>query len=141
MDLDFLLYCLLEEFSPQDKAFMTKVAIMPIPAQDNGTSYCAIAGDKQSYGNTAGEALDALMPRLQEDERGMLVVVQNFQPDQFFDAVQQQRLSKLMSRWRNARDQGRTLSPDEQTELDDLIQVELLASATRAQTVLAQVSR
>jgi len=53
-------------------------------------------------------------------------------PDRFFTAAQQQRLAALMGRWRTLRDQGDTLPPDEQAELETLIAEELQASATRA---------
>ena len=36
---------------------MTRVAILSVPVENGGVSYCAMAGDKQSFGHTAGEAL------------------------------------------------------------------------------------
>ena len=53
-------------------------------------------------------------------------------PDQFFNADQQRRLSELMSALHQARDVGASLSPDEQGELDALIETELYASGKRA---------
>ncbi len=44
-----------------------------------------MAGAKQSYGHTAGKALDALTTPLPEGEIGTLVIVQSFRPDRFFD--------------------------------------------------------
>jgi hypothetical protein len=82
---------------------MTTVAILP-EATEAGTTYRAVAGEKQSVGRTAGEALDALTAQLSDEEAGTLVVVQNLRPDRFFTAAQQDRLSELMSRWRTARD-------------------------------------
>jgi hypothetical protein len=52
-------------------------------------------------------------------------------PDRFFTAVQQQRLTMLMARWRTVRDQEGSLPPAEQRELEALIAAELQASATR----------
>jgi hypothetical protein len=110
---------------------MTSVAIVPIPSEE-GVSYCAIAGSRQSSGKTAGQALDALNDNLSEEERGTLVIVQHHRPDQFFTASQQGRLQELMARWRAARDTGSSLPVDEQNELSALVDAELRAAADRA---------
>jgi hypothetical protein len=115
---------------------MTKVSILPIPTQGGGVSYHAVAGNKQSIGKTAGEALDTLTRQLPDDEIGTLVIVQSQRPDQFFDAEQQKRLAELMERWRTARDQGQSLSPEEQAELEALIEIELKAATARATAIL-----
>jgi hypothetical protein len=47
---------------------MTTVEILPISDASGEKSYQAIAGDKQSVGKTAGQALDALTSQLGEDE-------------------------------------------------------------------------
>jgi hypothetical protein len=60
-----------------------------------------------------------------------LLLLQNHQPDRFFTAQQQQRLTELMSLWRTARDVGDSFPPDLQSELDALIEVELDATAAR----------
>jgi hypothetical protein len=83
---------------------MTTIAIFPEPLGAQPVGYRAVAGNRQSVGRTAGEALDALTAQLDEAERGTLVVVQHRRPDQFFTAEQQQRLQELMARWRAARD-------------------------------------
>ena len=111
---------------------MTKVAILPIPTEKGDLSYCAVAGERQSQGRTAGEALDALTAQLCEDEASTLVIVQSLRPDRFFNAAQQQRLAELMERWRTARDKGEALPTDQQAELDLLVEAELCASADRA---------
>jgi hypothetical protein len=98
----------------------------------------ALAGDKESGGRTAGEALDALTAQLNEEEAGTLVIVQQYRPDRFFNALQQARLSELMTRWRTARDADTTLPADEQAELDTLIEQELAATVQRAQTILQE---
>jgi len=59
---------------------MTKVAILPIPAEQGALSYCAIAGEKHAQGKTAGEALDALTAQLSADEASTLVIVQSPAP-------------------------------------------------------------
>jgi hypothetical protein len=60
-------------------------------------------------------------------------------PDQFFTDQQQQRLKELISIWRTAQDRGEILSPEQQSELDNLIEAELDATAERAKAMLAQI--
>ena len=62
-----------------------------------------------------------------------------FSPDEFFTADQQQRLRQLMAEWRSARDCGAALSEDQQAELNDLVDAELRASASRAEAILARL--
>lgn len=120
---------------------MTKVAILPIPTEKGEVSYRAVAGDKQSHGRTAGEALDALTTQLSEDEASTLVIVQSLRPDRFFNAAQQQRLGELMERWHRGRDKGQTLPADEQAELEALVEAELRAAAARAATLADELKR
>ena len=120
---------------------MTRVAILPIPTEQGDVSYCAMAGDKQTQGKTAGEALDALTAQLPEDEAGTLIIFQSWRPDRFFGASQQQRLAELMEHWRMARDMGDSLEPDEQSELEALVDAELRASADRAAALANELGR
>ena len=90
---------------------MTKVAILPESADTGQITYRAIAGRRQSWGKTAGEALDVLTASLPEEDAGTLVIVQHHRPDQFFTAAQQARLNELMARWRALRDAGGALPP------------------------------
>ncbi len=119
---------------------MTTVAILPVPT-DKGISYQGTAGGKHSLGSTVGEALDALTLQLPDAQAGLLVVVQSLRPDQFFDAAQQQRLGDLMISWRQARDLGSALPAAEQAELDQLIETELYASASRAAMLADEANR
>ena len=117
---------------------MTTVAILPVPTE-GGTTYRAVSAEHQTDGRTAGEALDAIVAQLSEDEKGTLVVVQNHRPDKFFAADQQQRLAELMERWRAARNLGPSLSDDEQAELEALVQAELEAATARAEAIALEV--
>jgi hypothetical protein len=119
---------------------MTKVAILP-EATEEGTTYRAVVGEKQSVGRTAGEALDALTPQLPIDETGTLVIIQNHRPDRFFSEDQQQRLEMLMSRWRVAWDTGGSLPTDEQKELETLVAAELRSAASRAAAISQELGR
>lgn len=115
---------------------MTTVAILPISDDSGRKLYRAIAGDKYSVGETAGQALDALIAHLSETEFNTLLLIQNFRPDPFFSAEQQKRLSELMSLWRLARDQGQELSPKQQAELDTLVEAELKAATARTAALM-----
>jgi hypothetical protein len=115
---------------------MTTVAILPISDASGIKSYRAVAGDKQSFGQTAGQALDALTTQLGESDFIGLLVIQNFHPDTFFGLEQQRRLSELMNLWRLARDQGRELLREQQAELDSLVDAELRAATTRTAALI-----
>lgn len=117
---------------------MTTVAILPISDASGERSYRATAGDKHSVGKTAGEALDALTAQLGETEFSALLVIQNFRPDQFFTAEQQERLSELMNLWRSARDRKQNLSPEQQAELDSLVEAEIKAATARTAALIQQ---
>jgi hypothetical protein len=113
---------------------MTKVAIVPEPAENGDVAYRAISGSKQSVGKTVGQALDALAAVLPQENSGTLVVVQNFRPDRFFTERQQKRLTELMARWRVARNSGTNLPPAEQSELN----AEVDAASERAAAMLRE---
>lgn len=67
---------------------MTTVAILPISDASGQKTYRAVSGNKQSAGKTAGQALDALVAELGETNFSALLVIQNFQPDPFFNQQQ-----------------------------------------------------
>jgi hypothetical protein len=62
---------------------MTTVTIAPENPDTGKNIWRAIAGDKQSIGETAGEALDALTSQLSENESSSVVVIRRWQPDRF----------------------------------------------------------
>jgi hypothetical protein len=103
-------------------------------------TYRAVARNAQSTGRTAGEALDALIAQLGQEEAGTLIIVQLQRPDRFFSA-QQQRLEELMSHWRAARDADGAMPPEEQAELEKLVEAELRAADERARALLNELSQ
>jgi hypothetical protein len=119
---------------------MTKVAILP-ESVEGGLQYRAIAGERQSTGATAGQALDALTAQLPSNQTGLVVVVQNLEPDEFFNAAQRSRLETLMQNWRQSRDQNRAFPPQDQLELDNLVAAELEASGKRAARLAKELNR
>lgn len=120
---------------------MTTVAILPLSDASGERIYRAVAGDKQSTGKTAGEALDALTAQLEGDEFSTLLIIQSFRPDWFFSAEQQKRLSELMNLWRTARDEGQSLPPEQQAELDSLVEAELKAATARTAALVQQLNQ
>lgn len=111
---------------------MTTITILP----ERADSYRAVAGDKESTGRTAGEALDALAAQLGDEERGTLVIVQSHQADEFFHPAQRRRLTELMS----LRSAG-SLSAEEEGELEGLVEAELEGARRRAASLLDELKR
>jgi hypothetical protein len=109
---------------------MTTITILP--EKDN--SYRAVAGDKQSTGRTAGEALDALTSQLADEEGQSFIVIPKPKADQFFNATQQQRLGELIQ----LRKQD-SLSAEEEKELERLIEAELDGAKRRAESLLNEL--
>jgi hypothetical protein len=118
---------------------MTTITIVPENAPESPARFRAIAGDVQSVGTTAGQALDALTGQLGGPEQTTLVVVQPMQPDAWFTAEQRQRLEELMARWRQARDAGVPFPAEEQAELDRLVEAELRAATERSAALARQL--
>ena len=72
---------------------MTTVSILPVPAEEGGTVYRVLSGQRRSSGKTPGEALDAI---LSQDDSATVVVVKQSGSDRFFAAEQHARLEDLM---------------------------------------------
>ena len=120
---------------------MATISIAPETPDVTGTLWRARAEGKESFGRSAGEALDALEPELDPETSSTLVLVQHFRPDRFFTAEQQNRLIELMARWRAARDVGSRLPSNEQAELEALVEAELEGAAQRAEAMLNEQKR
>jgi len=118
---------------------MTRVALFREGA-DSATTFRAVSARTQTTGRTPGEALDALTSQLGEDDLGTLIIVRGLRADQFFDETQRERLKQLMAQWRQARDSGLTLSADEQSELERLIDAEVLAAAQRTEALRRELA-
>lgn len=116
---------------------MTSILIVPVQNPKGDITYSAVAGENQTFGNTAGEALDALNSLLNPNE-STLVIVQHRRPDNFFGRDQQRRIESLMDRWREARDRGEELPGAEQQELDTLVAEELRAATLRAASIAVE---
>jgi hypothetical protein len=120
---------------------MTTVAILPISSVSGEKSYRAIAGDKQSTGKTAGQALDSLTTQLGESDFTGMLIIQSFQPDLLFSAEQQKRLTELMNLWRITRDRGQELPTEQQIELDNLVEAELKAATKRTELLMQPLNQ
>ena len=118
---------------------MTSVQILSIPGKRGGVQFHAIAGKQHADAETAGLALDAITRMLPRHETAV-VVVQQFVGDEFFSATQSTRLQELMGRWRQCRDTGNSLAESEQTELESLVETELIGSTQRAAAMSAELA-
>lgn len=110
---------------------MTTISILPENQAAGEMIWRAVAGEKESVGKTAGEALDELMIQMDQENSTAPIVAFQMGPDEFFTAAQQQRLEELMSKWRTARDSGQQLSIEDQAELEALVEAQLAGSARR----------
>jgi len=120
---------------------MMRVTIQPVADEHGETVYQAVAGDKRSVGDTAGQALDRLTELLGGDADDAMVIVQRQHADAYFTERQRTRLAELMERWRRLRDRGDELSAAERDELDALVAAELRAATDRAEAMAAAVER
>lgn len=120
---------------------MTTIAILPESSGGDATIWRAVAGDRESTGKTAGEALDAISAQLDENEISTLVIVQRLQPDRFFSDEQRKRLEQLMARWRDPRNTNGQLPTNEQSELEALVEAELEAATRRAEAVVDELRK
>ena len=120
---------------------MTHITILPVPTDNGGVSYCAVSNGKQSQGATAGQALDAMTVQLTDDEKGTIVITQDWRPDQFFNAEQQRRLAELLARRRSCRDEGKGLPAEEEAEFAALVDAELRGAAARSAAMVNELKR
>lgn len=95
----------------------------------------AVSGEKKSYGKTVGQAVDALTEQFENGDNETLYILQRFQPDEFFTAEQQKRLSTLMDDLRAAQNQNEELESEKKAELESLIAAELEGSAKRSEKI------
>lgn len=114
---------------------MTRIAVYREDAGSPDMPFRAVAVRTQAMGRTAGEALDALTTQLGDEESGTLIIVRDLRADRLFTAAQRERMEQLMERWRSARDTGTTLSAEDQTELEGLIDAEVRAATERAKAL------
>lgn len=89
--------------------------------------YQAQAWDEQIARDARAGQFDQLIQRAREQ-----VEAGGCQPDRFFSREQIERLAVLMDRWREARDHGVALAPQEQAELEQLVEAELVLATKRA---------
>ena len=69
--------------------------------------------------------------QLDEEESGTLLIIQSQRPDRFFSLDQKNRLVKLIEKR-----QSQTLSEEEKTELEDLVEAELNGARQRAEELI-----
>ncbi len=108
---------------------MTPITIRTEPTETAQARFRAIAGHRQSVGRTMGEALDALTADWGEHIQETAIIIQRFQPDAYFTAVQYDRMQELLAR-------RTTLTVEERAELEALIDAELDATVARTEPLV-----
>src|SRR4029453_1942772 len=106
---------------------MTTIAIRNDQKETGERRFRAIAGNRQSLGKTMGEALDALTAEWGDDVQETEVFIQRFQPEQYFSQGEYGRMQALLAH-------RSTLTPEESTELEALIDSEVDATIPRTET-------
>ena len=92
------------------------------------TQFRACAGAAQGFGATPVAALNALMSHLPADAPTPIVIWPYNRGDAFFSDEQQRRLQELKTR-------GEAQTPNEQAELEGLIETSFEATVARTQTI------
>ena len=105
---------------------MSSIVIRTDQKETGERRFRAIAGHRQSLGRTMGEALDALTAEWGDSIQETVVLIQRFQPDQYFTQAQYDRMQALLDR-RSA------LTPEERRELEALIDAEVDATVARTE--------
>jgi hypothetical protein len=77
---------------------VTTVSIFPVPNEEGGNLYQAVAGNRNVRGATPGEALDAIAAQLEGAEASTLVVLRHNLPDSYFTSAQRDRLNEFDGR-------------------------------------------
>jgi predicted Zn-dependent protease with MMP-like domain len=108
---------------------MTAIAIRTEKRDTGEAWFRAIAGNRQSLGRTMGEALDALTAEWGDSIQETVVLIQRFQPDQYFTQAQYDRMQALLAR-------RAALTPEERAELEALIDTEVDATVTRTERLI-----
>jgi hypothetical protein len=103
---------------------MSTISIQAEHSRGPNRRYRAIAGGRQYFGSTMGQALDALTADWGDSVRETAIIIQRFEPDEFFTEAQQLRKSELMAR-------RAKLSPAERAELEAILDAELDATVAR----------
>jgi len=111
---------------------MSAVTIHKEHASAGNIRFRAVAGKNESFGRTAGEALDNL--NAMYGDSGALVVVQQMQSDTYFSEEQFLRMRDLLNR-------SESLSEEERIELEKLVRAELIASAWRTEVLADALGR
>jgi hypothetical protein len=111
---------------------MRAIAIVENQGGAGAAAFRALSENFQATGHTPGEALDLLTSRSPEKFSDAPVFFQTLAPDEFFTKAQIDHLSNLMTRWRLAREKNTVLSPTELSELETLVDQEIVGATRRS---------
>lgn len=118
---------------------MTAIVIRPDNPEAGNPLFRAAYGNRQAVGRTMGEAvgrtmgeaLDALAAQ-EVLPVSAAVLIRRFGPDEFFTQAQHDRMQALVNRRAN-------MTPEEEQELETLIDAELDASVSRTEKLLSSL--
>ena len=79
--------------------------------------------------------------QLTGEETDTIVIVRSMSPDQFFSSEQRRRLEGLVTLWRDAVARNRSLSSEEQAELEQLVEAEVRATTARAAELIHELGQ
>ncbi len=115
---------------------MTTIAILPTSnTSTRKQRFEAVSGHQHAEGATVGKALDALSQKIGKAKQPNLIVVQSTEGDKFFTAKQTAKMKQLMAEWRRCRDDGVAFDQESEKSLQDLVNLELAATAKRCEAM------
>ena len=113
---------------------MTPLSVQLEKTQSDAPFYRATAGKYRSVGNTAGEALDALIAQEGDRVDSSTIMIQRLLPDAYFTQAQHDRMKALLAC-------RASLTAAENAELDALIDAELDATISRSDALLDRATQ
>jgi organic radical activating enzyme len=124
-----------DQFS-DPRLMMRTIKILPEITNER-TIYRAICGSVQTTGLTPGQALDSTLQKLSTSE-DTIVILQRFSSDDLFTERQQTRLQELINQFQESVATNDVLSPQQQQELENLIEAEWEAAINRSERIVQQ---
>lgn len=115
---------------------MTTIEILPIHSNEQ-IMYQARCGTIAATGLTPGQALDSTLQSL-SGVGSTFVILQQFNPDEFFTQQQQTRLNELMEHFHQSQATGNPFCAVHKQELENLVEAEFKAAISRSAKIALQ---
>lgn len=123
---------------------MTATAIQLRPwerGRHDDSGFYAIALGHNARGDTAGEALDALLAGLAPGEQLDRIVVGRIGDDEFYSTIRSERIAKLTERLAEERCGGLAMTDAEKNELEQLVEEDLESVVQRSEAISAALQQ